>query len=60
MGIEDLKVGEPNSKELSKIYKELEFNAWLQEVPERQATSPKINKSYKVIISRILKARLTV
>ena len=39
LGIEDLKVGEPNSKELSKIYKELEFNAWLQEVPERQATS---------------------
>ena len=47
LGIEDLKVGESNSKELSKIYKELEFNAWLQEVPERQATSPKINKSYK-------------
>ena len=52
MGIEDLKVGEPNSKELSKIYKELEFNAWLQEVPERQATSPKINKSYKCITTK--------
>ena len=52
LGIEDLKVGEPNAKELSKIYKELEFNAWLQEVPERQATSPKINKSYKCIITK--------
>ena len=52
LGIEDLKVGEPNSKELSKIYKELEFNAWLQEVPERQATSPKINKSYKCITTK--------
>ena len=52
MGIEDLKVGEPNSKELSKIYKELEFNAWLQEVPERQATSPKINQSYKCITTK--------
>ena len=52
LGIEDLEVGEPNSKELSKIYKELEFNAWLQEVPERQATSPKINKSYKCITTK--------
>ena len=52
LGIEDLKVGEPNAKELSKIYKELEFNAWLQEVPERQATSPKINKSYKCITTK--------
>ena len=52
LGIEDLKVGEPNSKELSKIYKELEFNAWLQEVPERQATSPTINKSYKCITTK--------
>ena len=52
LGIEDLKVGEPNSKELSKIYKELEFNAWLQEVPQRQATSPKINKSYKCITTK--------
>ena len=52
LGIEDLKVGEQNSKELSKIYKELEFNAWLQEVPERQATSPKINKSYKCITTK--------
>ena len=52
LGIEDLKVGEPNSKELSKIYKELEFNAWLQEVPERQATSPKIKKSYKCITTK--------
>ncbi len=52
LGIEDLKVGEPNSKELSKIYKELEFNAWLQEVPERQANSPKINKSYKCVTTK--------
>ena len=52
LGIEDLKVGEPNAKELSKIYKELEFNAWLQEVPERQATSPKINQSYKCITTK--------
>ena len=52
LGIEDLKVGEPNSKELLKIYKELEFNAWLQEVPERQATSPKINQSYKCITTK--------
>ena len=52
LGIEDLKVGEPNSKELSKIYKELEFNAWLQEVPERQATSTKINQSYKCITTK--------
>ena len=52
LGIEDLKVGEPNSKELSKIYKELEFNAWLQEVPERQATSPEINKSYRCITTK--------
>ena len=52
LGIEDLKVGEPNSKELSKIYKELEFNAWLQEIPERQETAPKINKSYKCITTK--------
>lgn len=53
LGIEDLEVGEPSTEELSKIYKELEFNAWLQDVPKKEKHSDKkINKSYKCISSK--------
>ena len=52
LGIEELEVGEPNLEELSKIYKELEFNAWLQEAPQKQAVSRNVKKSYKCITTK--------
>ena len=51
MGIEDLIITEPDTKQLTEIYKELEFNAWLQEVPEKKATAKKVNSSYMCISS---------
>ena len=51
VGIEDLIITEPDTKQLTEIYKELEFNAWLQEVPEKKATAKKVNSSYKCISS---------
>ena len=51
VGIEDLIITEPDTKKLTEIYKELEFNAWLQEVPEKKATAKKVNSSYMCISS---------
>ena len=39
-------------EELSKIYKELEFNAWLQEAPQKQAVSRNVKNSYKCITTK--------
>ncbi len=52
LGIEELEVGEPNLEKLSKIYKELEFNAWLQEAPQKQAVSRNVKNSYKCITTK--------
>ena len=51
VGIEDLIITEPDTKQLTEIYKELEFNAWLQEVPEKKATAKKVNSSYMCVSS---------
>ena len=51
LGIEDLIITEPDTKQLTEIYKELEFNAWLQEVPEKKATAKKVNSSYMCVSS---------
>lgn len=51
VGIEDLIITEPDTKQLTEIYKELEFNAWLQDVPEKKATAKKVNSSYMCISS---------
>ena len=39
-------------EELSKIYKELEFNAWLQEAPQKQVVSRNVKNSYKCITTK--------
>ena len=39
-------------EELSKIYKELEFNAWLQEAPQKQVVSGNVKNSYKCITTK--------
>ena len=49
IGIEDLAVLESNAEQLSKVYKELEFNSWLQEVPEKKIVKPEVNSSYVCI-----------
>ena len=49
VGIEDLQVQEPSSEELSEIYKELEFNTWLQESPQKKIIPPSIDSSYECI-----------
>ena len=54
LGIEDLARLEPDTEKLTEIYKELEFNAWLQEVPEKKATTAKVNSSYICISSQDL------
>ena len=54
LGIEDLARSEPDTEKLTEIYKELEFNAWLQEVPEKKATTTKVNSSYICISSQDL------
>ena len=54
LGIEDLARLEPDTEKLTEIYKELEFNAWLQEVPEKKSTTTKVNSSYICISSQDL------
>ena len=48
IGIEDLAVSESDAEQLFEVYKELEFNSWLQEVPEKIA-KPEVNSSYVCI-----------
>ena len=43
--IEDLAVSESDAEQLSEVYKELEFNSWLQEVPEK-IVKTEVNSSY--------------
>ena len=54
LGIEDLARSEPDTEKLTEIYKELEFNAWLQEAPEKKTIPKKVNSSYICISSRDL------
>jgi len=54
LGIEDLARLDPDTEKLTEIYKELEFNAWLQEVPEKKTTTTKVNSSYICISSKDL------
>ena len=49
IGIEDLAVSESDSEQLSEVYKELEFNSWLQEVPEKKIVKPEVNSSFVCI-----------
>ena len=51
IGIEDLSVEEPKMEELTELYKELEFNSWLQEPPQKKNTKTEINSSYICISS---------
>ena len=53
-GIEDLARSEPDTEKLTEIYKELEFNAWLQEAPEKKTIPTKVNSSYICISSQDL------
>ena len=46
--IEDLAVSESDAEQLSEVYKELEFNSWLQEVPEK-IVKREVNSSYVCI-----------
>ena len=46
--IEDLAVSESDAEQLSEVYKELEFNSWLQEVPEK-IVKTEVNSSYMCI-----------
>ena len=43
--IEDLAVSESDAEQLSEVYKDLEFNSWLQEVPEK-IVKTEVNSSY--------------
>ena len=52
IGIEDLKVQDPNADELTELYKELEFNSWLREVPQKKSVQPAIDSSYKCISTK--------
>ena len=52
VGIEDLTVQDPNADELAKLYKDLEFNSWLQEVPQKKLVQPAIDSSYKCISTK--------
>ena len=52
IGIEDLSVEEPKMEELTELYKELEFNSWLQEPPQKKNTKTEINSSYICISSQ--------
>ena len=49
IGIEDLAVSGPDVEQLSEVYKELEFNSWLQEVPANKVVKSEINSSYVCI-----------
>ena len=46
--IEDLAVSESDAEQLTEVYKELEFNSWLQEVPEK-IIKTEVNSSYVCI-----------
>ena len=46
--IEDLAVSDSDAEQLSEVYKELEFNSWLQEVPEK-IVKTEVNSSYVCI-----------
>ena len=46
--IEDLAVSESDAEQLSEVYKELEFNSWLQEVPKK-IVKTEVNASYVCI-----------
>ena len=48
IGIEDLAVSESDAEQLSEVYKELEFNSWLQEVPKK-IVKTEVNSSYVCI-----------
>ena len=52
VGIEDLQVQEPSTEELSELYKELEFNTWLQESPQKKIITPSIDSSYECISTK--------
>ena len=54
VGIEDLAVLEPETEELARIYEELEFNSWLQEVPQKKVVRSKVNSSYVCVTSEDL------
>ena len=54
LGIEDLARSDPDTEKLTEIYKELEFNAWLQEAPEKKTIPTKVNSSYICISSQDL------
>ena len=54
VGIEDLAVLEPETEELAKIYEELEFNSWLQEVPQKKVVRSEVNSSYVCVTSEDL------
>ena len=54
LGIEDLERSEPDTEKLTEIYKELEFNAWLQEPPEKKLATTKVNSSYICVSSQDL------
>ena len=49
IGIEDLAVSESDAEKLSEVYKELEFNSWLQEAPANKTVKSEINSSYVCI-----------
>ncbi len=52
IGIEDLAVSEPDVEQLSEVYKELEFNSWLQEAPANKTVKSEINSSYVCISTK--------
>ena len=54
VGIEDLAVLEPETEELARIYEELEFNSWLQEVPQKKVVRSEVNSSYVCVTSEDL------
>jgi DNA polymerase-1 len=54
IGIEDLKVQDPNADELTELYKELEFNSWLQEVPQKKPVQPAIDSSYNAFQPKMI------
>ena len=49
IGIEDLAVSESSIEQLSEVYKELEFNSWLQEAPVEKTVKPELDSSYVCI-----------
>ena len=49
IGIEDLAVSESSIEQLSEVYKELEFNSWLQEAPVEKTVKQELNSSYVCI-----------